>query len=504
MNALSDIKRFVGRYSLGRDGGPFDIKGSPHFLRVKVPGGFLTSQQFRRIAELTSKYSKERAEITNRQDIQLHWIEAEDSLDIFAVLEQLGFTTDMCGQSFSGTRYGDTRNIICCPTSGIEQNEIMNGYPLMKELTDFFIGNPNFQDMPRKFKFSISGCGSDCTRAYTNDLALVAVKKAKDTGFTLLVGGSAGSSLPGPRLAEHTNLFINPEDAFDVAVATIELHRDFGNRESKAKARFKWLIENWGINKFRTKLQEKMGKRFKNYTGPVFSKNSDHERIQPQSQRGCYYIHLPLLDGRLTSNEMISIADFADEYGSGELRLTPTQNIIIPNIKRSKEALRELRNLGFSLDGSKLRWNSMGCSSDFCGKTIDIHAKKITQEIIHTLETNFTIDILNAAGLRIHTSGCANNCCANMIAELGLGGRIYRIGEKSRQAYDVILGGGFGTEPRFGKLISKKVPAEEISQKINSLLRCYVDKRKPREDFKTFCKRQEIEELKILLDTYGD
>ena len=152
---ISDLEKFVGRFSIGRDSNPLNITGSPHFLRFKVPGGFLSCEQFLGVAELATEYSHGKIEITNRQDIQLHWIRAEDSLTIFEVMDELGFTTDMCGQGFSGARYGDARNIICCPTSGIEEREILNGYPLMRKLTDFLVGNPDFQDMPRKFKFSI-------------------------------------------------------------------------------------------------------------------------------------------------------------------------------------------------------------------------------------------------------------------------------------------------------------------------------------------------------------
>jgi sulfite reductase beta subunit-like hemoprotein len=238
---VSDIKRFTRRYSIGRDSNPLEITGSQHFLRVKVPGGIITSDQFRRVAELTARYSKDQAEVTNRQSIQLHWIEADDAIDIFSTLDELGFTTDMCGQGFGGARYGDVRNIVCCSTSGIEKGEILNGYPMVEELTNFFVGNPDFLDMPRKFKFSVSGCGYDCTRAQINDLAFVAVENDDEIGYAILVGGSIGSSLPGPRLAKPAGIIVRPENAFEVAVAAAEIHRDYSNRESKAKARFKWL-----------------------------------------------------------------------------------------------------------------------------------------------------------------------------------------------------------------------------------------------------------------------
>ncbi|NIM45621.1 MAG: hypothetical protein GTO54_08365, partial [Nitrososphaeria archaeon] len=159
LNSLSKIDRFTRRYSIGRDSNPLNVTGSLHFLRVKLIGGQINSEQFLRVAELAEIYSKGRIEVTNRQCIQLHWIGGDEAIDVFSALDELGFTTDMCGQGFGGARYGDVRNIVCCPTSGIEKDEILNGYPLVEMLTKFFVGNPDFLDMPRKFKFSVSGCG---------------------------------------------------------------------------------------------------------------------------------------------------------------------------------------------------------------------------------------------------------------------------------------------------------------------------------------------------------
>lgn len=495
-----DIGRFITRYSIGRDGNPFNLKGSPHFLRVKVPGGFISSEQFRRVAQLAAKYGRGQAEITDRQDIQLHWIEAEDSLDIFAAMDEIGFTTDMCGQSFAGTGHGDVRNILCCPVSGIEKDEILDVHPTVERLTKFFIGNPDFMDLPRKFKTSISGCGSDCTRAVNNDLALVGVKKGDEVGFTLLVGGSVGASLPGPRLARFTGVFIRPEDAFDVVVATVEIHRDYGNRESKAKARFKWLIEGWGVEKFLTALEERLGRTFERYDGPVFLKRSDHEGVQPQKQDGCHYVNIPLLGGRLTSDEMVQIAGLADEYGSGELRLTPTQSIIMLGVKEKDVLLRRLEER-FSFGDSKLLWNSIACASDFCGKTQSPHTKEVLKEVVTYLNGRFDHRTLNEADFRIHVSGCPNDCCASGVAEIGLSGKIVMEGNKVRQSYDLCLGGHQGIESAFGRLIEERVSADALKYKIKSLLTNYMSKRRPSETLREFCRRHTDEELKAYLNT---
>jgi sulfite reductase beta subunit-like hemoprotein len=501
---VDDVNRFMGRYSLGRDSNPLNSTDSPHFLRIKVPGGFLDSKQLRRIADLTKTYSRGQAEITNRQDLQLHWIDAKDALEIFSVMDELGFTTDMCGQGFSGARYGDARNIVCCPVSGIEKDELLNGTSLLKELSDFFIGNPDFQDMPRKFKFSISGCGSDCTRAITNDLSFVGVKKDSDVGFTLLVGGSMGASLPGPRLATPTGVFVQTEDAFNVAVATIEIHRDYGSRESKAKARFKWLLHNWGLKKFLSILEEKVGKHLEPYDGPIFLRNGEHEKLQPQNQEGYSYMNIPRIGGFLSSDEMSSLADLAEEYGSGDLRLTPTQNIIIPNVKEKDLLIKVLEEQEIPIYGSNLRWNSMGCASDFCGKTTTIHAKEVYREVVDHLEKHFDNELLNEAGFRIYVSGCPNNCCANLIAEIGLAGKLTKEKGIMKQHYDILLGGGLGTKPTMGRTVEENVPIYKLKLKIESLLTIYFEKRKTSESLKEFCNRTTKEELRLYLNSKGE
>lgn len=489
---INDIKRFIGRYSIGRDRG----MDSSNFLRVKVPGGFITSEQFRQVAAMALKYSKGYAEITDRQDIQLHWINAEDTIEIFLKLEELGFTTDMCGQGFKGPRYGDARNILCCPVSGIDKDELIDGHHLMKRLSSFFIGNPDFLDMPRKFKFSISGCGCDCTRAEINDLALVAVEKDGEAGFTLLVGGSVGQSLPGPRLARPTGIFVRLEDAFDMAVATIEIHRDNSSRESKAKARFKWLLESWGIKKFLEVLKEKLGKTFESYNGPVFLRSGDHSGVKPQKQDMYRYVNVPLLGGIMSSEKMVSLANLVDEYGSGELRLTPMQNIILPNVKELDELLKRLGETGFSLKGSKLRWTSMGCASDFCGKTRRPHAKDMFKEIVDYLEIRFDIEMLDEAGFRVNVCGCPNECCASLIAGIGLEGRLVRENGEIKQSYNLLLGGDFGQKPSLCRLVEQQVPAREVKHKVEALLTNYWKRRNPSEKLSEFCNRHSIEELR--------
>lgn len=491
---IADIERFAGRFSIGRDDG----EGSSHFVRIKVPGGILTSEQFRSIANLASKYSRGVAEITDRQDIQLHWIRPEDSIEIFSKMDKMGFTTDMCGQGFPGARYGDVRNIVCCPASGIEKDEIYNCYPVAKELTSFFSGNPEYLDLPRKFKIAMTGCGSDCVRAEINDLAFVAVKHGDESGFTILVGGGIGTSLPGPRLARPSGVFIKPEGVFKVVIAAVEIFRNYGNRESKAKARFKCLIENWGVEKFISLLQSRVDVEFKRYNGPIFTRKTDHEGVQPQGNDGYYYVNIPILSGRLASSTMAEIADLADRYGGGELRLTPAQNIIIPNVheENRESLLKAIMKLGFLMNSSVARWLSIGCASDFCGKTLNPHAKDVIKEIVDYLERFFGVEVLGDLKLRINASGCPNDCGASLIADIGLVGKQIREGNEIKQSYNIYVGGNIGNSPSLAMLVVEKAPTEKLKYIIASFIANYLGRRKEGEEIGEFCRRHTRDELK--------
>jgi sulfite reductase beta subunit-like hemoprotein len=305
-----------------------------------------------------------------------------------------------------------------------------------------------------------------------------------------------GATLPGPLLAKPTGMFVNSKDAFDVAVATIEIHRDYGNRETKSKARFKWLIEDWGLKKFRKKLEQKIGKHLETYDGPIFTKNEGHYGIQAQKQKGYYFMNIPILGGVLSSEQMTSLAEIANEYGNGELRLTCTQNIILPNIQEKDLVLKRLDSIGFSLQCSKLQWTSMACASAFCGKTKSPHAKEVVKDSIEYLENNFTKKAIEEAKFRIYVSGCLNNCCANLLAEIGLRGKLSRgKEEKLEQKYDIMLLNECVEEPCLGMVIEKSVLAKDVKYKLKNLLVNYYKNRKSVEELSHFCKRHTKNEL---------
>ncbi len=487
---ISDLERFVGRYSLGRDSG----LGSTHFLRVKVPGGSITSDQFRGVADLSESYGRKYAEVTDRQDIQLHWIEAEDALDIFSRMEEMGFVTDMCGQGFKGARYGDLRNIVCCPLSGVARDEVINVYPILKRISDFFIGNREFLDLPRKFKIAMTGCGKNCVGLELNDLGLFAVKKDGSVGLTAVIGGGIGLSLPGPKLAEPFRIFIEPNDVFNVVKASIEIHRDNGNRDNKAKARFKWLINEWGAERFRKALEDKLEEKIDDYDAAPALTREDHIGVQAQRQEDLFSVTIPLIGGILSSDKMVKIAEAADEYGSGDIRLTPLQNVIVVNVQDTDEILKFLERSGFSLNGSRLRYTAVGCASDFCGKTTTHHAKEMVKEILDYLERKFKeFDKLD---FTLNISGCPNDCGRWTIADIGLRATPIRVNGELRQGYHIYLKGN----PKIEAITKQGVPAEQIKYMIEGLLRKYLAKRRESESLGNFCDRLTADELRSYLE----
>lgn len=492
--STDDMDRFVDRFSLGRDRG----RESQHFLRIKVLGGVINSEQLRGIARLADEY-KGYAEVTDRQDIQLHWIKSEDAINVFSAIEKLGFTTDKCGQGFPGPRYGDVRNIVSCPIAGVNKHEVINPYPLVKRVGEFFTGNKDYLDLPRKFKISITGCNTSCVRPEVNDLSLIAVRKNSDVGFTVLVGGSIGISLPGPRLARHLQIFVKQEEAFDLIRTFVEIHRDNGSRESKPKARFKWLVESWGMQRLRKEIESRLGDKLEDYEGGIpLNGETEHIGVSEQRQSGLFYISIPLLGGVLSANKMLGLARIADEYGSGDIRLTPSQNVIIINVKQGdvEAAIAELSKAGMSVEGSSLRWTTVACPADFCGKTTGPHPKELASAIVERLEKRMG-DQLNGSKISLKISGCPNGCGQHLIADIGLMGVPVRAGDEVKQTFDVYVGGRVGPKASIGKLLASRVSAEDVGDTIEKIVSAFVAG--GFQEFGEFCDEMNIERLRSLI-----
>jgi len=485
-----EIERFADRYALGYERG----EGSNQFLRVKIPNGILSTKQLRDLAEMAQTYGRGYAEITTRQDIQLHWIDAEKALEAFRDLERVGFTTDKCGQAYPGARYGDVRNIVGCPAAGIDRDEIFDASPILMKVTEFFVGKRTYQDLPRKFKMSISGCKRNCTLPHIQDLAFIGVKNYDGRiGFTLSAGGGIGAE---PKLAEPLDIFIEPEDALEVARTVVELYRDYGPRIYKAKARFKYMFESWGRTKFTAYLKERLGGRIEDLkVEPNFLEGVEHVGVNRQKQDGKIYVTLPILGGILSTALMLSLAEIAERYGWPEVRLTCFQNLILPGINDNEllQLKKELKVLGFDLEGPSYKWTTVACPANFCGKGVE-NTKTRTLEIMKYLESKMG-DRLHDLRLTLSTSGCPNSCARHVIADVGLQGTVVRRDGETVPGYNIYLGGGPAGNPSIGRIVKVGVAAEQVKDYLLNILSAYLNRRVGCESFRDFCRRYSIEEL---------
>ena len=468
-DGLEAILKFANRYSLGSERG----EGSKHFLRIKIPNGMLSSQQFRGIADLSVEFGRKYAEITDRQDIQLHWIEAEDSPVIFSQLQELGFTTDKCGQGYPGVGHGDVRNIEGCPVAGVDKHELIDTSPMARELDEFFSGNKEFADLPRKFKISISGCHLNCPSPEAYDLSFVAVKKPSGKlGFVVFVGGTLGNS---PKLAQQLKVFVEPELVVDFTKAVVEIFRDNGRREEKAKSRFKWLVEEWGTDKLRRVIEKQLAKTLETYELERLNiKQAEHIGVNPQKQHGLFYVNTPILGGVLSADIMREIADIAEEHGTGDIRLTPYQNLVIINIPEQQinAVKNKLKLLGFPIQGSALRWTTIACAGNFCGKAPE-SPKARAKEVIDYLEQsgkNFS------PALRIGISGCPNGCSRHLLADIGTQAVHSVVDGKPAATYNLFIGGSLAPISALGKLEKQGINSQELKHKIKEYIEVYKNK----------------------------
>ncbi len=486
--------QFADRYVLGRD----KCEGSSHFLRIKIPNGRLNAEQFKSIASLAETYGRGYAEITDRQNLQLHWIEYQDAQDIFAKLDKIGFSTDHGGQGIPTAQHGDVRAIVSCPAAGVDKSELIDTWPIVKKIDGFFNGNKDFLDLPRKLKISVSGCSLNCGNPEIHDLSFVAVKDSNKIGFAVLVGGTIAAA---PQLARQLNVVVKPEEILDVARCIAEIFRDFGSRESKGKARFRWLVDAWGTEKLRKTLEEKMGKTLETFSlEHLPTCKGEHVGVQPQKQEGYSYINIPIVSGVLSSEKMLKIAQVAEEFGNAELRLTPFQNIILTNIpdKSVNRVLKSLAETGYPVTNAYFQWTTIACAGNFCGKTLD-HPKNRAKETVAYLNKRFEGNSKKAK-VCVSFSGCPNGCARHLIADMGLQGTAVNCEGKSLPGYNIYIRENTGLTPSLGKLIQRGIRAEQVKFALANLIDAYL-KNETDIRFNEFCNTKTVEELQTILNS---
>ncbi|MBI2490574.1 MAG: nitrite reductase [Candidatus Rokubacteria bacterium] len=464
-------------------------------VRIRIPNGGLQSHQLRTIADLAERHARGVADITVRQNVQLHWVALESLPALFRALWLDGVTTlGACGDV--------TRNVTGCPLAGVDADELADASPLVHAATRLLNGNPAFYNLPRKYKVTITGCRAWCSYPEINDVGLTARRHPAtgETGFAVRVGGGLSTD---PHLAVRLDAFVPWHEAVPVVRAISEVFRDSDalrqNRE-KARLKFLFLQHGWTAARFQAALEARLG--FALAPGvpddPPDDIYRDHVGIHAQRQPGYVYAGVAVLRGRLTPDEMRAAARLAERFGTGELRATNMQNLLIPNVRRERAAAlaRELAAAGLPLEGSPFRRGTVACTgSEFC-KLALTETKGFARRLVEDLE-------LRLPGfeqhLKLHVTGCPNSCGQHWIADLGLEGKKVKAGGALVDAYYFCVGGAVGLHQAVARPIGLRVSAPEVAPAIERLLRGFLADRRPGENFRRFAARHTDDELRALL-----
>ncbi|MBN3940436.1 ferredoxin--nitrite reductase [Nostoc sp. NMS9] len=456
-------------------------------MRLRMPNGILSSSQMRVLAQVVQRYGDDGcADITTRQNIQLRGIRIEDLPDIFNRFHAVGLTTVQSGMD-------NVRNITGDPVAGLDADELYDTRELVQQIQDMLTnkgeGNPEFSNLPRKFNIAIAGGRDNSVHAEINDLAFVpAFQEAgeqgsrgaeeqnfpsthsqhKIFGFNVLVGGFF--SAKRCEAAIPLNAWVLPEDVVAVCRAVLEVFRDHGPRANRQKSRLMWLIDEWGLDKFRAEVENRLGKSLL----PAAAKDEidwekrDHIGVYKQKQAGLNYAGLNIPVGRLYAEDMFEIARIAEVYGTGEIRFTVEQNIVIPNIADSRLAtfLTESLLERFSIDPGLLTRSLVSCTgAQFCNFAL-IETKNRALAMIKVLEEELTF----TKPVRIHWTGCPNSCGQPQVADIGLMGTKTRKNGKTLEGVDIYMGGKVGKDAHLGTCVIKGIPCEDLQPILQDLL----------------------------------
>jgi ferredoxin-nitrite reductase len=435
-------------------------------LRMRMPNGILNSQQMRVLAEIVQRYGDEgNADITTRQNLQLRGIRIEDVPDIFDRFEQVGLTSVQSGMD-------NVRNITGSPVAGIGADELIDTRGLVKTVQDMITGNgegnPAFTNLPRKFNIAIAGGRDNSVHAEINDIAYVPAYKEGKIGFNVLVGGFF--SAKRCEAAVPLDAWIPAEDTVDLSEAILTVYRDHGLRANRQKSRMMWLIDEWGIEKFREVVAEQFGRPLQTAApeDEIQWDKRDHIGIHPQQQAGLSYFGLHVPIGRLYADDMFELARIADVYGSGEIRLTVEQNLILPNVPDSRvEALKQEPLLQkFTLEPPTLERSLVSCTgSQFCNFAL-IETKNRALAMVHELDHE--LDVPDS--VRIHWTGCPNSCGQPQVADIGLMGTKTRKDGNTVEAVDIYMGGKVGKDAQLGTCEIKSIACEDLKPLLRDLL----------------------------------
>lgn len=435
-------------------------------LRMRIPNGVLTSGQMRVLAEVAQRYGEDGVgDITTRQNIQLRGVRIEDIPDIFRRFQEAGLTSIQSGMD-------NVRNITGSPVAGIDADELIDTRGLCRKVQDMITnngeGNPSFSNLPRKFNIAIAGCRDNSVHAEINDIAFVPAYKNGNLGFNVLVGGFF--SAKRCEAAVPLDVWVDPRDVVAVCEAILIVYRNHGLRANRQKARLMWLIDEWGIEKLRSEVEKQLGFPLQTAApkDEILWNKRDHIGVHAQKQPGLNYVGLHIPVGRLYAQDLFDLARLAEVYGSGELRLTVEQNVIIPDVPDSRIAslLKEPLLEKFSVNPGALERSLVSCTGNqFCNFAL-IETKNRAVALIRELDA----ELYCPNPVRIHWTGCPNSCGQPQVADIGLMGTKVRKDGKTVEGADIFTGGKVGKHAVLGTCVMKGIPCDDLKPILRDML----------------------------------
>jgi len=486
-----ELERFkwVGMYPQRQGGDAF-------MMRIKVPGGVMTAPQVREIGIAADAFAEgpddspvfgnRYADLTTRQDIQLHWIRIADVPRIWQRFWDVGLTTvQACGDS--------ARNVCSCPVSGIDAGELVEAFPVAQAISAFFTGNREYANLPRKFKIAVTGCLEDCARIEINDIGLWPAEHSDGTiGFNVLIGGGLSD---GERMASDIDVFIRPDQAVELSRGVAQLFGELGNRENRGLARMRYLAQELGPEGFRAALDERT--RFPlEVAGRELTNRfrGDHVGVHPQKQPGLVYVGCSVPVGRMHGIDLIETARLAETYGDGTVRIGTDQNFILSGVAEDRldDLLAEPLMQTYTPFPGPFERGVVACTgSEFCRFAV-VETKERAVKWARSLDAQFSAaggDKSDAGVIRMHFSGCSASCAQPQIADIGFRGDIAHVDEHIEEAVDIGLGGSLGPDAAFIDWVTGALPVDKVPDALVRLVTRYQAERRAEEPFHSWARR---------------
>ncbi|WP_309399212.1 NirA family protein [Cerasicoccus maritimus] len=469
-------------------------------LRCRIPGCVLQAHQMVGLAEIAEDWGGNYAHVTTRGNFQIREIQAKDSVSVIVKMRELGLTAQ-------GSGADNVRNITASPTSGFDPLEVIDVLPLAKAMHHYILNNRDLYDLPRKFNIAFDNGGAVSVCADTNDIAFYAVRVGEghdiepSVYFRVQLCGITGHK----QFATDCGLLLKPDECVTVAAAMLRVFQENGDRTNRKKARLKYLVDKWGVEKYLEEVGKKLAFDLRYFALQSCEPRQPITRhgyigVYPQKQAGLNYVGVTCPVGHMTPDQMKGVARLANKYGQGEIRLTAWQNFIIPHIATAElDAFKaELKELGMGCEHDHIMNGLVACTGNagckFAAAGTKAHSLKLGEHLKQTVELDQPINI--------HLTGCPNSCAQHYVGDIGLQGVKVKVDGESVEGYHIVLGGGVDDEQGIAEEVFPSVPFNDIPPLLEGVLKTYLEKRESGESFIQFTRRHSTEQLKELFSSH--